>query len=951
MSGITTGVGLFSGIDTASLINQLLSVEARPRDLAQQRILQLQMQQSAYLDINSKLSALRTAAKSFRLDFLFDSMGATSTDEAVLAATASRTAVPGSYSFLVDRLVSSQQLLSRGFVDQDSTAVGASSFTFESALGRLDRDVALADLNDGEGIERGKIVITQGSSTATVDLSKAATVSEALEAINASGLDVTATVSGGKFVLSGGSDFTVANASGYTTASSLGIAGSSTSGTLSGSTVYEMSAGTTLAQLNDGNGVLIGTDVGEDRYDFTIEVDNGITPASVNVNLGSVWETVDDELTETAGAVSTVGGVIDRINSALAEAGLDGEVSASISGGRIVIADSMGRDITVTELNSTSTTAAQLGIAGAATGTLTGERVLAGLNTTLLSNLNGGDGVAGAGTISFTARDGTSFSVDVSGAATVDELIDLVNDDAANAGRISLSLNPVGNGLLVSDSTGGGSNLIVSGDTATSLGIATDAAGVAADSVTGTSLQHRYISMATRLDALNGGAGVGTGELRFTDGNGVSFKVDIGSDTTTVYDLVREVNAQAGAADANIEVRINDNGDGLIVAEKSGEPAGAAPIKVEDVSGSVAAGLKLAGEAAGPDADNYIDGSAEVVVEFEATDTLQDMADAINDAGGPARVTIINDGTGSNPYRLSFSATSTGAAGRFLLDDGGLGLNLSVLDEGQDSRVFYGSSDPATAVLLTSSANTLDSVIPGVSIDLKSASEDPVTVTVSRDTEKIITSIQGLVTAYNAVVDRIGFLTRYDAETETKGPLLGDSTLTNLRASLSRTVLAKPVGVDDSFERLTEVGFKVGEGGTLSLDTDKFRQALESDFQAVADLMAARDVIPPETETEIGDGITVRNNSGEEEFSRLGVVFMFEELADDYLDSVDGILTGKDKTFTTKIELQEKRIESFNELLEIKRQRLEAQFLAMERALASLQTQQSSLLSLSQNMG
>jgi len=951
MSGITTGIGLFSGIDSASLIQQLLAIEARPRDLAQQRILQLQMQQSAYLDINSKLDALRSAVKSFRLDHIFDSMRAASSDESVLGATASRAAAPGSYSFIVDRLVSSQQLLSRGFVDKDSTAIGATSFTFESALGRLDRDIALADLNDGEGVERGKLVITQGSSSVTVDLSRAATVSEVLEAINSAGLDVSASVSGGAFVLTGGSEFTVADASGYTTATSLGIAGSSAAGTLTGSTVYEMTESTTLTQLNDGNGVLIGADVGESRYDFKLTVTDGITPVTVNVNIGSVWETVDEELEETQGAVSTVGGVIDRINAALADAGLDAEVSASVSGGRIVITDTLGRDITVEERDGTSTTAAHLGIAGTAPGTLTGERVLAGLNTTLVSNLNGGGGIAGDGLIQFTARDGAAFSIDVSGAVTVDELIELINSDAGNAGRVSASLNPIGNGLLITDATGGASNLIITGETAESLGISTDPAGVADDAVSGSSLQHKYMSMATRVAALNGGAGIGTGKFRMIDGDGVVVNVDIGSDTVTVYDLVREMNAQANAQGANLEVRINDNGDGIVVAEKSGEPAGASPIRIEDVTGTVAASLRLEGEAPGVDGENSIDGSAEVLVEFEATDTLQDIADAINDAGGPARATIINDGTGSNPFRLSLSAASSGTAGRFILDDNGLGLDLRTLDEGQDSRVFYGSTDPAEAVLLTSSSNTLDSVIPGVTIDIKTASEDPVTVTVTRDTEKMVTSVNAFITAYNTLVDRIGFMTRYDAETETKGPLLGDSTLTNLRSALARTALDEPLGVDDAFARMTEVGIEVGEGGKLSLDQDKFRQALETDYQAVADLLAARDVIPPETETEIDDGITVRNTSPEEQFSRLGVLFMFEELADDYLDTVDGIFTTKDKTFTSKIEMQEKRIEGFNKLLEAKRERLAAQFLAMEQALAALQTQQSSLLALTQNLG
>lgn len=946
MSGITTGVGIFSGIDTATLIEQLMAVESRPRLLAQRRIAQLQTQQGAYLDINSRLGAMQSAARRFRTEFVFDSMKAASSDATTISAVASRTAVPGNYSFLVDRLVSSQQMLSRGYSDADRTAIGATSFSFESAEGRLDRDIALADLNDGEGVKRGKIQITQGSNNVTVDLSKAVTVNDVITAINSAGLDVTASVRDGAFQLTGGTDFTVSNGAGYTTATSLGIAGSSTGGTLTGGTVYELTGNTTLAQLNDGNGVFIGTDIGESRYDFTIsvEVSDTIT-TDVNVNIGSVWETVDDELTETSGAVTNVQGVVDRINAAIADAGLGSSASASIVDGRIVLTNALGRDITVSERNGTSTTAANLGLSGSATGALTGARTLAGMNTTLVSTLNGGSGIAGDGLVGFTARDGAVFSVDVSSAETVADIVRLINEDAGNAGRITASLNSVGNGLEITDTTGGTSNLIISGETAESLGIATEASGVARDSVTGANAQHKYVGMATLVDDLNNGAGIGTGEFRVTDGDSVSFTVDIGSDTETVYDLVREIQGQADAAGANINVRLNDRGDGILIEEKGGD--GASPISIEDVSGTVAASLKIEGTASGTGDDNFIDGSAEILVEFEATDTLEDIAQKINDASGsPVRATIINDGTGSNPYRLSFAARESGSAGRFIIDDGGLGLDLSTLDAGQDALVFYGSSDPATAVLLSSSSNTLDGVIPGVTIDLNGTSDEMVNLTISRDTEKIITAIDGFIKAYNEVLTRIDFQTRYDPETEIRGPLLGDSTLSLLRSSLGRTALSEPIGVDDQFDRLGEVGISVGDGGKLSLDRDKLRDAMERDFEAVADLFAAREQIDQDSETEIGDGIFVRNTNLENKFSKLGVIFMFEELADTYLDSVDGIFTTKDDTLNDQIKLQEARIAQYDSLLEIKRQRLERQFFAMEEALASLQSQQGALASL-----
>ena len=144
MSGITSGVGIFSGINSGSLINQLLAVEARPRTQAQARVVQLQLQSSAYLDLNSKLTALRTASAVFRTSNTFQTKKAASSDGEVATATATNAAASGTYTMLVDRLVSTQQVLSRGFANRDSSSVGATEMTFETADARLDRDVNLA---------------------------------------------------------------------------------------------------------------------------------------------------------------------------------------------------------------------------------------------------------------------------------------------------------------------------------------------------------------------------------------------------------------------------------------------------------------------------------------------------------------------------------------------------------------------------------------------------------------------------------------------------------------------------------------------------------------------------------------------------------------------------------------------------------------------------------------
>ena len=294
MGGIS-GSGLISGIDTASLIEQLIAVSSGPKNLAQNRLLQLQFQQAAYFDLNSQLGSLKTAAAAFRVDSIFQTKKATSSNPDVLTATTTVGAQPGTYTFIVDRLVSSRQLFSRGFQDKDVSAVGASQFTIESILGRLDRDISLSALNDGNGIERGSIRINDGTTSAEIDLSRAATVQDVLDEINNAGLNITASVRDGSFFVDGAQ--TITNVGTAETAESLGLrggtAGINIDGVFEGFRVYELTGNITLAGLNDGNGVDYnsGTTVVEGvATDFKVTV-NGIT---VNVGLGEIRERDDN---------------------------------------------------------------------------------------------------------------------------------------------------------------------------------------------------------------------------------------------------------------------------------------------------------------------------------------------------------------------------------------------------------------------------------------------------------------------------------------------------------------------------------------------------------------------------------------------------------------------------------------------------------------------------------
>lgn len=955
MGTIQTSVGLVSGINTAQIIDQLLAIEARPRAFAQQRLIEFQSQQAAILDVNSAVLGLTTSAKAFNASRLFRGAFATSSNPDVLSASASAGAAIGSYSFVVDRLVSTDSSISSGFADRDTTALGLTQLAFEVGGGRLDSETRLDTLNGGLGVERGKITVTDSSGdSATVDLSRAVTVADVLDAINsASGVSVTATVDGYGLTITdtagGGGDLEINDAFGSNTASSLGIAGSEAGGVISGAQIQRLGEDTALSVLNDGNGVSFGAGGVAPPTDFTIDIDG----TEYDIVLGEIARTEPDpeNPSETITVVDetpvvTIGDLIERIESQTS-----GAVSVSINADGTGLELDAGASTISVEVGATGSAAAvDLGLIDRGTttnsdvGTLSSRRLLAGLNSRLASNLLGGQGVSG-GTIAFLTSDLSAFGVTITGDESISEIIDEINTQGG--GSVTASLNETGNGLLITDNTNGGGQLQIAdagGQAAADLGIAT---GGSDGSIDSGNLQTRYVSEATLLDDLRGGLGAGTGSFRITDSTGATSNININDNDRTVADLLRKINS----AGVDVTARVNDDGDGIVIVDNA---AGAVALQIEDTSGSVASNLRFEGTAdtSGGGANELV-GSNEILVEFDAGDTLQDIVNTINDAGANVNASIVSSGSGPSPHRLVITSQATGASGRVVIDTFGEDLGFGTLSKGRDAVAFFGSDDPASGFLLTSRDNTLNDVIEGVTINLAGASDDAVNINVTRDIAGMEAGFEAFAESFNNVLDRIDFHTRYDQETEQRGVLLGDATALGVKSTLTRMILSDAPGVSGNYKNLTQIGFSVGEGGQLSFDSAKFRTAYDTDPEGVADLVAAFEAADSEDDIPVLDedgnpipGVTTPND-GPTEYTRLGVFEAIAQYAESLTDFVDGRLTRRKNTFDTQIRLQEDRIDNLTQQLDIKQARLAQQFLAMEQAIASLQGQQTALGSIS----
>ena len=157
MASISSSVGLVSGINTGDIINQLMAIESRPKDLLQSRVDSLGQQKLAYTDLSTRLTSLRINGQALNKPSTFQSASATSSNEAAVTATTTTGATVGSYQLQVARLVTTQQIVSRGYEDFNSSKVGAGTITVGVGGGELTRLDNLSDLNGGNGVRRGRV--------------------------------------------------------------------------------------------------------------------------------------------------------------------------------------------------------------------------------------------------------------------------------------------------------------------------------------------------------------------------------------------------------------------------------------------------------------------------------------------------------------------------------------------------------------------------------------------------------------------------------------------------------------------------------------------------------------------------------------------------------------------------------------------------------------------------
>jgi flagellar hook-associated protein 2 len=169
--------GIGSGLDINTLITKLMAAESTPLTALAQKEAGLQAKISAFGSLQGALSAFQGSVSSLNSLSKFQALSATSADSTVYTASASPTAVPGSYSIEVTQLAQAHKLASSAFTNI-TDVVGTGSLTFQFGT-----------------FSAGTFTLNSAKAAQTVTISSAQNSLVGIrDAVNAANVGVTATI-------------------------------------------------------------------------------------------------------------------------------------------------------------------------------------------------------------------------------------------------------------------------------------------------------------------------------------------------------------------------------------------------------------------------------------------------------------------------------------------------------------------------------------------------------------------------------------------------------------------------------------------------------------------------------------------------------------------------------------------------------------------------------------
>jgi len=217
--------------------------------------------------------------------------------------------------------------------------------------------------------------------------------------------------------------------------------------------------------------------------------------------------------------------------------------------------------------------------------------------------------------------------------------------------------------------------------------------------------------------------------------------------------------------------------------------------------------------------------------------TLDDAAKAINataDLGVQATLVRSN-----GEVSLVLTSSESGAANAFAHSLTGTAATTTPLSTAADAQIRMGGSFESGGILLTSSSNTFDNVIDGVSLSVNKvhkSGDTALTLTVGQDQSATKGKAQSFIDAFNALMTSFDSLTASGSDSSARGALAGDSSIRSIESRLNGLLRNDFAG-----SSLIDFGISADRNGKLTIDTSRFEAAVAKDPAAFEALFTGKD--------------------------------------------------------------------------------------------------------------
>ena len=230
-------------------------------------------------------------------------------------------------------------------------------------------------------------------------------------------------------------------------------------------------------------------------------------------------------------------------------------------------------------------------------------------------------------------------------------------------------------------------------------------------------------------------------------------------------------------------------------------------------------------------------------VDVKAGDSLQSVRKKINNDGDNFGLTanIINTSDGKAKLVLDSGVSGTGKDLQVSGNTAGLTGFASSLTQTQTASNAEIVVDGNT---LTSDSNTFDGTIMGLKVTVLRESDKDTDgnaksnkVDVATDKEGIKTMVKSFIDGYNGLVSKADALGKRNTivagqSKDDGGALAGDSVTRSVVNLMSGSIIS-PSENSSSFSSIFQLGVKMDNKGALSLDNEKFDEALDKNFEQV----------------------------------------------------------------------------------------------------------------------